>query len=193
MGYMTGFWFALVYTTFGVVVGFFADRTSRRNVLFCGAVLWSAFTAMCGMATNYWMMLAARVGVGVGEAAGAPPSYSIISDYFPAEKRGAALAIFSLGVPFGQALAVAFGSQIDIIWGWRAAFIGIGIAVLIGGAVVTESVFAIPGLGRLTVEAVLSRDFPVIQALILLFSTGYVLVNLLVDIGYAFLDPRIRY
>ncbi|MEQ1607586.1 MAG: MFS transporter [Hyphomonadaceae bacterium] len=128
MGYMTGFWFALVYTTFGVVVGFFADRTSRRNVLFCGAVLWSAFTAMCGMATNYWMMLAARVGVGVGEAAGAPPSYSIISDYFPAEKRGAALAIFSLGVPFGQALAVAFGSQIDIIWGWRAAFIGIGIA-----------------------------------------------------------------
>ena len=71
--------------------------------------------------------------------------------------------------------------------------IGIGIAVLIGGAVVTESVFAIPGLGRLTVEAVLSRDFPVIQALILLFSVGYVLVNLMVDIGYAFLDPRIRY
>lgn len=71
--------------------------------------------------------------------------------------------------------------------------IGIGVAVLIGGAVVTESVFAIPGLGRLTVEAVLSRDFPVIQALILLFSTGYVLVNLLIDIGYAFLDPRIRY
>lgn len=71
--------------------------------------------------------------------------------------------------------------------------IGIGLAVLIGGAVVTESVFAIPGLGRLTVEAVLSRDFPVIQALILLFSVGYVLVNLLIDIGYAFLDPRIRY
>jgi peptide/nickel transport system permease protein len=67
------------------------------------------------------------------------------------------------------------------------------ILTIIGGAVVTESVFAIPGLGRLTVEAVLSRDFPVIQALILLFSTGYVLVNLLVDIGYAFLDPRIRF
>ena len=131
MGYMTGFWFALVYTTFGVIVGFLADRTSRRNILFCGAVLWSGFTALCGMATNYPMMLAARVGVGVGEAAGAPPSYSIISDYFPAEKRGTALAIFSLGVPFGQALAVAFGSQIDIIWGWRTAFIGIGIAGVI--------------------------------------------------------------
>jgi peptide/nickel transport system permease protein len=71
--------------------------------------------------------------------------------------------------------------------------IGIGVAVLIGGAVVTESVFAIPGLGRLTVEAVLSRDFPVIQALILLFSIGYLLVNLVIDIAYAFLDPRIRY
>lgn len=71
--------------------------------------------------------------------------------------------------------------------------IGIGIGLLIGGAVVTESVFAVPGVGRLTVEAVLSRDFPVIQALILIFSVAYVLVNLLVDIGYAFLDPRIRY
>jgi peptide/nickel transport system permease protein len=71
--------------------------------------------------------------------------------------------------------------------------VGIGLAALIGGAVVTESVFAIPGLGRLTVEAVLSRDFPVIQALILLFATGYVFVNLAIDIGYAVLDPRIRY
>jgi peptide/nickel transport system permease protein len=71
--------------------------------------------------------------------------------------------------------------------------VGIGLAALIGGAVVTESVFAIPGLGRLTVEAVLSRDFPVIQALILLFATGYVFVNLAIDIGYALLDPRIRY
>lgn len=71
--------------------------------------------------------------------------------------------------------------------------IGIGVAVLIGGAVVTESVFAIPGLGRLTIEAVLSRDFPVIQALILLFAIGYLLVNLIIDIAYAFLDPRIRY
>jgi len=71
--------------------------------------------------------------------------------------------------------------------------VGIGLSVLIGGAVVTESVFAIPGLGRLTVEAVLSRDFPVIQALILLFATGYVFVNLAIDIGYAVLDPRIRY
>src|SRR5690349_2635058 len=71
--------------------------------------------------------------------------------------------------------------------------IGIGIALLIGGAVVTESVFAIPGLGRLTVDAILRRDYPLIQGLVLLFSFVYVLVNLLVDLSYTLLDPRIRY
>jgi peptide/nickel transport system permease protein len=71
--------------------------------------------------------------------------------------------------------------------------IGIGMALLIGGAVVTESVFAIPGLGRLTIDAILRRDYPVIQGLVLLFSVVYVLVNLLVDVTYTFFDPRIRY
>jgi peptide/nickel transport system permease protein len=71
--------------------------------------------------------------------------------------------------------------------------IGIGIALLIGGVVVTESVYAIPGLGRLTVDAVLSRDFPTIQGVILFFSFIYVVVNLLVDLSYVILDPRIRY
>ena len=71
--------------------------------------------------------------------------------------------------------------------------IGIGIALLIGGVVVTESVYAIPGLGRLTVDAVLARDFPTVQGLILFFSFVYVLVNLLIDLSYVFLDPRIRY
>ncbi len=128
MGWMTGFWFALVYTMLGVVVGFLADRTSRRNILYVGATLWSGFTALCGFAQSYPVMLAARMGVGVGEAAGAPPSYSIVSDYFPAEKRGLALAIFSMGVPLGQAAAIAFGAQIDKLYGWRTAFIAIGIA-----------------------------------------------------------------
>jgi peptide/nickel transport system permease protein len=71
--------------------------------------------------------------------------------------------------------------------------IGIGIALLIGGVVVTESVYAIPGLGRLTVDAVLARDFPTIQGVILFFSVVYVMVNLLVDLSYVFFDPRIRY
>jgi len=74
-----------------------------------------------------------------------------------------------------------------------ATVIGIGIAIMIGGVVVTESVYAIPGLGRLTVDAVLARDFPTIQGVILFFSFIYVLVNLLIDLSYVFLDPRIRY
>jgi peptide/nickel transport system permease protein len=71
--------------------------------------------------------------------------------------------------------------------------IGLGIALLIGGVVVTESVFAIPGIGRLTIEAVTQRDYPVIQGVILIASLAYVLINLLIDVAYAFLDPRIRY
>jgi peptide/nickel transport system permease protein len=74
-----------------------------------------------------------------------------------------------------------------------ATVIGIGIAILIGGVVVTESVYAIPGLGRLTVDAVLARDFPTVQGVILFFSFVYVFVNLLIDLSYVFLDPRIRY
>jgi peptide/nickel transport system permease protein len=74
-----------------------------------------------------------------------------------------------------------------------ATVIGIGVAILIGGVVVTESVYAIPGLGRLTVDAVLARDFPTIQGVILFFSFIYVLVNLFIDLSYVFLDPRIRY
>ena len=71
--------------------------------------------------------------------------------------------------------------------------IGLGIALLIGGVVVTESVFSIPGLGRLTVDAVLKRDYPIVQGLILVFAGVKVVVNLIIDISYAFLDPRIRY
>ena len=71
--------------------------------------------------------------------------------------------------------------------------IGIGVALLIGGVVVTETVFAIPGLGRLTVDAILRRDYPIIQGIILIFSAAYVVVNLLVDLSYTLLDPRIRY
>jgi len=71
--------------------------------------------------------------------------------------------------------------------------IGIGVALLIGGAVVTESVFAIPGLGRLTIDAILRRDYPLIQGIVLMFSLVYVLVNLAVDVVYTLMDPRIRY
>jgi peptide/nickel transport system permease protein len=74
-----------------------------------------------------------------------------------------------------------------------ASIVGIGVAFLIGGVIVTESVFNLPGLGRLTVESVLARDYPVIQGIIIVFSGAYVVINLLVDLSYSFFDPRIRY
>jgi len=74
-----------------------------------------------------------------------------------------------------------------------ATIIGIGVALLIGGVIVTETVFAIPGIGRLTVDAILRRDYPIIQGVILLFSAAYVIVNLLVDLSYTVLDPRVRF
>src|SRR5215469_15530544 len=104
-------------------------------------------------------------------------------------------------------LAVTIAVPMGVIAAWKAVFvhalknaavpivtvIGIGVALLIGGAVVTESVFAIPGLGRLTIDAIVRRDYPVIQGIVLLFSFIYVLVNLTVDLLYTVLDPRIRY
>jgi predicted MFS family arabinose efflux permease len=157
MGLMTGLYFALFYTGFGVIVGFMADRTSRRNILFAGAFLWSLFTSLCGIAQNYPTMLAARVGVGVGEAAGSPVSYSIISDYFPPEKRGIALALFSLGVPFGQALGAGFGAAIHELWGWRTAFLGIGVAGIIASFLLLVIVRE-PKRGAMDHTATVSRE-----------------------------------
>jgi peptide/nickel transport system permease protein len=96
-----------------------------------------------------------------------------------------AKGVGQLGVLFLHALKNASVPIVTVI--------GIGIALLIGGAVVTESVFAIPGLGRLTVDAILRRDYPVIQGVVLLFSFVYVLINLMIDLVYTVLDPRIRY
>jgi len=130
LGLMTGLLFALFYTILGVAAGWLADRSVRTWILGAGCFVWSLFTLLCGKATSFPVMAVARMGVGVGEACGAPPSYSIISDYFPAEKRGQALAIFSLGVPFGMALGAYLGPTIAEHpgWGWRSAFISIGLA-----------------------------------------------------------------
>jgi MFS family permease len=126
IGLMTGLLFALFYTLLGVAAGWLADKTKRINILAAGAFVWSLFTLLCGQARSFPVMATARMGVGVGEACGAPPSYSIVSDYFPAEKRGLALALFSLGVPFGMALGAYLGPTIAEAYGWRMAFTSIG-------------------------------------------------------------------
>ncbi len=141
LGKLGGIYFAAFYTVLGVVVGFLADRGNRLRILSIGSFLWSAFTVGFGLARGLPLMAACRMGVGIGEAAGAPPSYSIISDYFPARQRGTALALFSLGVPFGTALGAGAGlmlANLDVHWtmpvfnidiykSWRFPFVLIGL------------------------------------------------------------------
>ncbi len=126
LGLLTGLMFALFYTAFGIPVAALADRTSRVRIIAVACGLWSLATAACGFAGSFAMLAAARIGVGVGEAGGSPPSYSIISDYFPPRRRGLALALYSLGVPFGTLFGAASGGWIAATWGWRTAFWTLG-------------------------------------------------------------------
>jgi MFS family permease len=96
------------------------------RVLSFACALWSAATMACGLSANYGQLAAARMAVGVGEAGGVPPSYAIISDYFPPGTRGTALGLFNFGPPIGQAMGVAFGASIAAAYSWREAFIWLG-------------------------------------------------------------------
>jgi len=126
LGRITGFYFALFYCFIAIPVGWLADRTHRVRVLSIACALWSGATAACGMAGSYAQLVVARMAVGVGEAGGVPPSYAIISDYFPRERRGTALATFNLGPPLGSALGVAFGASLAAAFDWRLPFYVIG-------------------------------------------------------------------
>lgn len=117
MSLLLGFSFAVFYTFLGIPLGRLADSRSRRGLIAAGLVFWSIATAFCGMARHYWQLFLARVGVGVGEAALSPAAYSLITDYFPKEKRAMAMSVYSMGI-----------------------FIGTGIAFLLGGLVVTFAV-----------------------------------------------------
>jgi MFS family permease len=126
LGLITGLYFALFYCLISIPVGWLADKTNRVRVVSLACGIWSAATMACGLAANYPQLVAARMVVGVGEAGGVPPSYAIITDNFPAGRRGTALSIFNLGPPVGQALGVAFGASIAVAFSWRYAFIALG-------------------------------------------------------------------
>lgn len=128
LGLLGGIAFAALYSTLAVPLAILADKTSRTGVIAASLVVWSGFTALCGVATNFWQLFLFRLGVGVGEAGGVAPSYAVIADTFPPEKRARALSIYSLGIPFGSALGVLFGGYIAATVDWRAAFIAVGLA-----------------------------------------------------------------
>ncbi|MBX3478483.1 MAG: MFS transporter [Brevundimonas sp.] len=131
LGMISGLYFALFYCTLAIPVGWLADRTNRVKVLAFSLALWSAATSACGLSNNYAQLALSRMAVGVGEAGGVPPSYAIISDYFPRGTRGTALSLFNLGPPIGQALGVAFGASIAAAYSWRDAFLWVGLVGVI--------------------------------------------------------------
>ena len=112
LGMLGGVAFATLYTVLGIPLAMLADRTYRSWVITGSLAVWSGFTALCGAATAFWSLFAARVGVGVGEAGGVAPSYALISDYFPLNQRARALATYSLGAPVGQAAGLILGAAI---------------------------------------------------------------------------------
>lgn len=148
LGLISGLYFAMFYCFLAIPVGWLADRSNRVRVLSAACALWSAATVGCGLAANYAQLVVARMTVGIGEAGGVPPSYAIISDYFPPSRRGTALGIFNLGPPVGAALGIAFGAAIAAAYGWRTAFIALG-AVGIVAALVTWIVVREPPRGGL--------------------------------------------
>lgn len=140
LGMISGLYFALFYCLISIPVGWLADRANRVKVLSASCALWSAATVGCGLAGNYPQLVAARMAVGVGEAGGVPPSYAIITDYFPPGRRGTALGIFNLGPPVGQALGIAFGGAIAIALSWRHAFLFLGALGIITALVLVMTV-----------------------------------------------------
>ena len=127
LGLLSGFSFALVYITAGIPIAYWADRTNRRNIITASLAVWSGMTALSGLAQNYSQLLLARIGVGIGEAGGSPPAHSMISDYYPPERRATAMAIYTTGLHLGILMGFIVGGLISEFFGWRIAFFSVGI------------------------------------------------------------------
>jgi predicted MFS family arabinose efflux permease len=127
LGLLTGFAFAVFYVTAGIPIARWADHANRRNIVAGSLFIWSFMTALSGLVQNYAQLVLARIGVGIGEAGGSPPSHSIISDIFPPNRRATALGFYSTGVSFGILFGFLFGGWLNEFFGWRVAFMVVGI------------------------------------------------------------------
>lgn len=127
LGMLSGFVFAVFYSVLGVPIAHLSERLGRKRVISISLAFWSLMTALMGSAQNFVQLALLRVGVGVGEAGGSPPSHSIISDIFPRSRRAFALSIFSMGVYFGYLFAYSMGGWIAESLGWRITFVTLGL------------------------------------------------------------------
>jgi predicted MFS family arabinose efflux permease len=131
LGLMGGLAFALFYTFLGIPIARLADRVNRTAIMTAALALWSLMTAICGLTHSFVQLFLARVGVGVGEAGGVTPAYSLICDYFPPHERARALSAYSFGIPIGSAAGIVLGGFITSLMSWRMAFFIVGLAGLV--------------------------------------------------------------
>jgi len=131
LGLMGGLAFALFNTLLGIPIARLADKVSRTGIMTAALALWSLMTALCGLTTSFAQLFLARVGVGVGEAGGVTPAYSLICDYFPARERARALSAYSFGIPVGTASGIILGGFITSLMSWRTAFFIVGLGGLL--------------------------------------------------------------
>ena len=140
VAWLTGAAFGVFYELLGFPLSYLIDRYNRRKIVAVCLVLWSAMTALCGLARTSFEFFLARVGVTVGEAGGTPGANSLLSDYFPATRRAMALTVFSLGAPFGAYLGYNVAGAIADHYGWRAVFFALGIPGVLAGIAVWATV-----------------------------------------------------
>lgn len=131
IGALSGVAFGIFYATLGIPIARLADRHSRVSIISICLVIWSLMTALSGLAANFWQLLVARIGVGIGEAGGSPPSHSLLADYFAPDKRATALGVYALGIPVGILFGNLAGGWINEFFGWRSAFFVVGVPGLI--------------------------------------------------------------
>ena len=130
-GLLGGIAFASVYSTLAIPLAWLADRFSRVWIMTGALAVWSGFTALCGVATSFTQLFLFRMGVGVGEAGGVAPAYSLVADYFPPHQRARALAAFAFGIPIGTAAGTLVGGLLAVAYGWQTAFIVVGLLGLL--------------------------------------------------------------
>jgi MFS family permease len=140
MGLLTGMAFMLVHATVGIPIALWADRGTRRTIVALGLAVWSAMTALSGWARSFPQLLGLRMGVGIGEAAGSPASQSMISDYFPPERRATALAVQAMGLHAGVAFGYVAAGWLGQLYGWRATMVIVGLPGLLLALLVATSV-----------------------------------------------------
>lgn len=140
LGMLSGFAFAVFYSVLGLPIAHFSESFGRKRVVALAIAFWSMMTAISGAAQNFTHLLLMRIGVGVGEAGGSPPSHSMISDIFPRRHRAFALSIFSMGVYFGYLVAYSLGGWVAEDLGWRTAFVVVGLPGVVIAVIVAATI-----------------------------------------------------